>query len=70
MEQAAERGLEGVNLNHKIIDEDVMQMATENNLEVLTWTVDDPAEAERLAKLGVTGITTNRPGWMREQLEN
>lgn len=70
MEQAAERGLEGVNLNHKIIDEGVMQMAAENNLEVLTWTVDDPAEAERLAKLGVAGITTNRPGWMREQLKD
>lgn len=69
MEQAAEKGLEGVNLNHKIIDEDVMKMAAENNLEVLTWTVDEPDEAERLAKLGVAGITTNRPGWMREQLD-
>lgn len=70
MEQAAEKGLEGVNLNHKIIDEDVMQVAAANNLEVLTWTVDDFAEAERLAKLGVAGITTNRPGWMREQMKN
>jgi glycerophosphoryl diester phosphodiesterase len=70
MKKAAEKGLEGVNLNHKIIDEQVMQMASENNLEVLTWTVDEPEEAERLAKLGVGGITTNRPGWLMEQMED
>lgn len=70
IEQAAGKGLEGVNLNHKIIDEEVMKMAAENNLEVLTWTVDEPDEAERLAKLGVAGITTNRPGWLKEQMEN
>jgi len=38
------------------------------NLELLTWTVDDPAEAKRLIDLGVRAITTNRPGWLREQL--
>jgi len=70
MEQIAEKGLEGVNLNYKIIDEEVMQMASENKLEVLTWTVDDPAEAERLAGLGVAGITTNRPGWLKEQMND
>ena len=66
--QAAEKGLEGVNLNHKIIDEDVMQMASENKLEVLTWTVNDPEEARRLTKLGVKGITTDRPGWLKRQM--
>jgi len=70
MEQAAEKGLEGVNLNHKIIDEKVMQMAVENNLEVLTWTVNDPEEAKRLDQLGVAGITTDRPGWLKEQMGN
>ena len=68
MKQAAEKGLEGVNLNHKIIDEKVMQMAAENNLEVLTWTVNDPDEAKRLAEIGVKGITTNRPRWLKEQM--
>ena len=37
-------------------------------LEVYSWTVDDPAEAVRLIGLGVSGITTNRPGWLREQV--
>lgn len=70
MEKAAEAGLEGVNLKHTIIDEEVMKIAAHYNLEMLTWTVDDPAEAQRLAELGVAGITTNRPKWLKEQVES
>jgi len=66
--QAAELGLEGINLRHSIIDKNMVALAQENNLEVLTWTVDDPEEAKRLTDLGVTGITTNRPKWMKEEM--
>jgi glycerophosphoryl diester phosphodiesterase len=69
MEKAAEAGLEGVNLNYKIIDEDVVQMAKELNLEVLTWTVNDPEMAKRMTDLGVTAITTDRPKWLKEEME-
>ncbi len=68
MEQAAEIGLDGVNLRYSMIDEKVMSLAKELNLDVLTWTVDDPAEAKRLISIGVSGITTNRPQWLKEQL--
>jgi glycerophosphoryl diester phosphodiesterase len=37
-------------------------------LKLLVWTVDDPAIARRLMDAGVDGLTTNRPGWLREQL--
>jgi glycerophosphoryl diester phosphodiesterase len=37
-------------------------------LKLYVWTVDDPAVAKRMVSLGVDGITTNRPGWLREQL--
>jgi glycerophosphoryl diester phosphodiesterase len=37
-------------------------------LGICTWTVDDPALARRLIDMGVDGTTTNRPGWLREQL--
>jgi len=37
-------------------------------LACLAWTVDDPQHARRLIDLGVEGIATNRPGWLREQL--
>lgn len=66
--EAAENGLDGVNLHYSIIDEEVMKIAKENNLEVLVWTVDDPAEAKRLTELGVTKITTNRPDWLKEEM--
>jgi glycerophosphoryl diester phosphodiesterase len=35
--------------------------------EFHVWTVDDPEKAKRLAACGVNSITTNRPGWLREQ---
>lgn len=69
MRQAAENNLDGVNLRYNLITEKVMNAAKANKLEVLTWTVDDPAEAKRLAELGVAGITTNRPKWLKEQMQ-
>jgi glycerophosphoryl diester phosphodiesterase len=33
-----------------------------------TWTVNDAEVARHLRKLGISGVTTDRPGWMREQL--
>lgn len=69
MKKAADGGLEGVNLRYKIINREVMDLAKQLDLEVLTWTVDDPAEAKRLTELGVAGITTNRPGWLKEQIK-
>ncbi|GGY39518.1 glycerophosphodiester phosphodiesterase [Streptomyces djakartensis] len=35
-------------------------------LEVFTWTVDDAATAQRVARYGVDGIITNRPDVVRE----
>lgn len=37
-------------------------------LKLYVWTVDSPETAEKLARAGVDGITTNRPGWLRERL--
>jgi len=38
-------------------------------LKLYTCTVDDPVVARAEAEAGVDGITTNRPGWLREQLK-
>ncbi|MCG6186486.1 glycerophosphodiester phosphodiesterase family protein [Maribellus maritimus] len=66
--EAASEKLDGINLNYSIIDEEMMALAKENNMEVLSWTIDDPSEAKRLTNLGVTGITTNRPKWLKEEM--
>lgn len=34
------------------------------------WTVDDPKVAKFYADLGAWSITTNRPGWLRQQLQS
>lgn len=68
IDEAANAGLEGINLNYSIIDEEVMQMAAARNLEVLVWTVNDPVVAKRMTELGVKGITTDRPRWLKEEM--
>ncbi|MEY2409042.1 MAG: glycerophosphoryl diester phosphodiesterase [Verrucomicrobiota bacterium] len=37
-------------------------------LKLYIWTVDSPRQAKRLSSAGVDGLTTNRPGWLREKL--
>lgn len=61
-------GLDGISLSYNIINKEVVQKAKRLNLELFAWTVDNPDEAKRLISLGVKGITTNRPGWLRQQI--
>lgn len=37
-------------------------------LKLFVWTVNTAARARRLAAAGVDGITTDKPGWLRERL--
>jgi len=50
------------------IDAAFVKKVNKAGLRLWVWTVDDPALARRLKEAGVDGITTNRPGWLREQL--
>jgi glycerophosphoryl diester phosphodiesterase len=45
-----------------------VKAATAAGLPVYVWTVNDPALAKQMIEAGVAGITTDRPGWLREQL--
>jgi glycerophosphoryl diester phosphodiesterase len=59
----------GLNLSvSDAIDAEFVGKMKAAGLRLDVWTVDDPAEARRLARIGVDGILTNRPGWLREQL--
>jgi glycerophosphoryl diester phosphodiesterase len=37
-------------------------------LKLYVWTVDDPELAKKMIAAGAESITTNKPGWLREQL--
>lgn len=67
--QARAAGLDGLDLEASFpIDAAFVQKIHTAGLKLYTWTVDDPAVARAFAAAGVDGLTTNRPGWMREQL--
>ena len=61
-------GLDGVNVHWAGVTEAFAARVHAADLGLYVWTVDDAAEARRLARLGVAGVTTNRPGWLGRQL--
>lgn len=67
---AKDRGLDGINVHYAGVTKEFVDAVKASGQKLYVWTVDDPEEAIRLVKLGVDGITTNRPGWLREQLKN
>ena len=67
--QAKAAKLDGLDVNYKFpIDDAGMKKLKAAGLQLHVWTVDDPVVAKHWAALGVDGITTNRAGWLREQL--
>ena len=67
--QARAIGATGLDLEADVrIDSVVVNRVHKAGLHLLVWTVDDDQFAARLARAGVDGITTNRPGWMRQRL--
>ncbi|GAA4839205.1 glycerophosphodiester phosphodiesterase [Algivirga pacifica] len=60
-----EAGLDGLDLNYKIIDSSVMELADLMDLEIHAYTVNELTEAKRLIALGVKSITTDQPAKLR-----
>ncbi len=64
-------GADGVDCRAKAnVDEPFMKALRGARKEVHAWTVDDEPTARRLRDLGIDSLTTNRPGWLRQQLGN
>ena len=62
-------GLDGVDLDARgPVSAAFVKKLKADGLKVYVWTVDSPAKARKLMAAGVHGITTNRPGWLREKL--
>jgi glycerophosphoryl diester phosphodiesterase len=69
IQKAKAAKLDGLDLNSNFpIDKDFVDKVHKAGLKLYTWTVDDVAVAKAEAEAGVDGITTNRAGWLREQL--
>ena len=68
--QAKSAKFDGLDLQFKWpIDKAFMADVKRARLKLVVWTVNDPVVARRLTEAGVDGITTDRPGWLREQLK-
>ena len=52
-----------------IVDARFVTRAHEHGLAVHVWTIDDPAEMERLIDLGVDGVMTDRPSALEAVLQ-
>jgi glycerophosphoryl diester phosphodiesterase len=50
------------------IDSVFVQQTRRAGIKLYVWTLDDPARARDLIAVGIDGIATNRPGWLRVQL--
>ena len=69
IEKAKAAKLDGLDLEFGFpIDKAFVKQVHDAGLKLYTWTVDDAAVARAEVAAGVEGITTNRPGWLREQL--
>lgn len=66
--QAKAHGLDGVNVHWSGITWRLARAVRRAGLKLYAWTVDHAADADRLHGLGVDGITTNHPGWLRKRI--
>jgi len=70
IEQASAASLDGIDVGAKgPITPEFVREAKAAGLNVYIWTVNSVRLARKLIAAGVDGITTNRPGWLRAQLE-
>lgn len=62
--------LDGVDLGRtKGIDAAFAAKIKKAKLGLYVWTINDADEARRLIELGIDGITTDRPGWLPQQIK-
>jgi glycerophosphoryl diester phosphodiesterase len=54
----------------KVVDKQFLDgLRAAGHREFAVWTVEEPKVARFYQRLGAWSITTNRPGWLREQLQ-
>ena len=69
IETAKKIGADGLNLGSKgPWTAELVQRVKAAGLKCYVWTVNNADDARRLRDMGIDGITTDRAGWLREQL--
>jgi glycerophosphoryl diester phosphodiesterase len=68
VQQAKLAGLDGLDVHYAGVNKTFADAVKSAGLKLYVWTVDEMQEAVRLKELGADGITTNRPGWLRDRL--
>lgn len=67
--RARRAGIDGLNFRmNGVIEPGVVHQVRQAGLQVYVWTVNTENEARQALHAGVEGITTDRPGWLRELL--
>jgi glycerophosphoryl diester phosphodiesterase len=67
--KAEKAGLDGLDLDGEgPITKAFVDKLRAKGMDLYVWTVNDPRRARELLAMGVTGITTDRPGYLRQQL--
>jgi glycerophosphoryl diester phosphodiesterase len=62
-------GLDGMGANDTaLVDASAIEKIHSAGLKLNIWTVDRVNKAKKLIDLGVDGLITNRPGWLKAQL--
>lgn len=70
IKKAKEARLDGLDLHFDWpINREFVSQVEASGLELMVWTVNDPAVARRLVAAGVKSLTTDRPAWLRTQLQ-
>ncbi len=69
IKKAKAANLDGLDLGKaEIIDKAYVSRVKQAGLGFYMWTINSASDARRLSAAGVEGLTTDRPGWLREQL--
>ncbi len=59
---------QAISIHHSCVDREHVVLAKRRQLSIWTWTVDEPADWERVTAAGVDGIITNVPHQLRAWL--
>lgn len=63
--------LDGLDISvHPLVDKAFVDQIKQSGKRVIVWTENDPQQAAKWIEMGVAGITTDRPGWLMQQLKS